>query len=71
MELNIIEVVPDKQSYGFMRSSFFIDVPIDVELEQPACKRIEIPRALARYIHNLQQDNMELRRKLSSKDKGG
>lgn len=44
-------------------TKYYIDCPIDVEMSDPELRRIEIPRALAIYISNLQQEIIELRQK--------
>jgi len=39
---------------------FFIDIECDTEMQEPECKRIEIPRRLAKYIDDLQIENRRL-----------
>lgn len=42
-------------------TKYYIDCPIDVEMSGPELRRIEIPRALAIYISNLQHENERLK----------
>lgn len=70
MILNIIEVSSNGYKSGsFIPQKFFIDVPCDKEMSLPEVTRIEIPRYLAQYIADLQQDNLIMRKKLSDREK--
>ena len=51
-EMNIIREHSDNL---FMPVKYYIDCPCDSEMHGPQVKRIEIPRELARYIRNLQE----------------
>ena len=44
--------------------SYFIDIECDVEMASPQLRRINIPRRLALYIKELQDDNVDLRKRL-------
>ena len=69
MYLNIITVSSNGYPSGsFYPQKFYIDVPCDKEMSEAELTRIEIPRALAQYIADLQQDNLELRGKLAELD---
>ena len=61
--MNIITVTAEPSSMEHPRK-FYIDCPVDVEIEGAECRRIEIPRELALYITRLKDSNTMLRKKL-------
>lgn len=60
-ELNISEVVSDE---AFWQPRFFVTLEDYDGFMNKVVRRVDIPRALARYIWELQRENSELQRKL-------
>jgi len=55
MNIMTVTYIPDHPT------KYYIDCPIDVEMFGPEIRRIEIPRELAIYISNLQQEIAKLK----------
>ena len=70
--VNIIEGHPQTYNH-FERIRYYIDCPVDSFINENASERIEIPRALAKYIQGLEQEasvaNHKLAILLKEKDK--
>lgn len=54
---------PDRGKFTVPRK-FYIDCPLDVEMNDPELRRIEIPRELAAYIDRIQIENENMRLEL-------
>ena len=63
--VNIMEGHP-KPFNHFERIRYYIDCPVDSFVNENACERIEIPRALAKYIQELEQEASQAQHKLAA-----
>ena len=59
--MNVLEVVDE---FPTSMVKYYIDVPIDIEMHEPECRRIQIPRELGVYIRSLQREIRELKEQL-------
>ena len=50
----------------FSKVRYYTDVNLDVEMSMPQYKRIEIPRELALHINHMQDEIIQLKRKLKA-----